>query len=162
MIIRIPALVALTEGGSVDLIGDDPVHAAAARYYGTADMVGAVRELADSLQVMADAFAALPLAERPTGRFPRTLGVNDLSLTWGGLFDLDGTCHHPHKSHRSGRVADIDVQRDPADDNLALAVYAIWQQQLNHRVGTNAKPPTTSTWNSDEPRGYTWPLRHAA
>jgi hypothetical protein len=132
-VVRVRNLVPITEEGSVDLIGTDDVHPPSARYFGTAQMVAAVRALADSLQVMADSFAALPPDQRPAGRFPRLLGVNDMSLPRGGLFDLGGSWHHPHKAHRAGRSADIDVQRGPDDDNLALAVFNIWQR-LGGRV----------------------------
>jgi hypothetical protein len=139
--VRIRSLTSMTEGSSVHLIGSDDFHPSSVRYSGTARMVSALRALADSLQVMADSFAALPPALRPAGRFPRVLGLNDMSLPWGGLFDLGGSWHHPHKAHRMGRSADIDVRRGTDDDNLALAVFNIWQrlggQVVNEREALN-------------------------
>ncbi len=37
-----------------------------------------------------------------------TLGINDMSLVWGGLFDYKGTWQPPHDWHRDGTSADID------------------------------------------------------
>ena len=40
--------------------------------------------------------------------FGATLGLNDLSLRQGGLFDIAGTWTTPHDSHRKGTSVDID------------------------------------------------------
>lgn len=40
--------------------------------------------------------------------FNATLGINDLSLTAGGLFDINGTWTPPHDWHRTGTSVDID------------------------------------------------------
>ena len=37
-----------------------------------------------------------------------TLGINDMSLIWGGLFDIDDDWMTPHITHRKGTSADID------------------------------------------------------
>jgi hypothetical protein len=37
-----------------------------------------------------------------------TLGVNDMSLEWGGLFDICGNWWSPHGWHRKGTSVDID------------------------------------------------------
>ncbi len=37
-----------------------------------------------------------------------TLGINDMSLEWGGLLDIDGNWTTPHITHRKGTSADID------------------------------------------------------
>jgi hypothetical protein len=36
------------------------------------------------------------------------LGVNDMSIEWGGIFDIDGNWSPPHCTHRDGVDADID------------------------------------------------------
>jgi hypothetical protein len=48
--------------------------------------------------------------------FEATLGVNDLSLPAGGIFDLGGTWSPPHNWHRTGTSVDIDSSAcvDPA------------------------------------------------
>jgi hypothetical protein len=40
--------------------------------------------------------------------FEATLGINDMSLPLGGLFDINGTWKPPHSSHRKGTSVDID------------------------------------------------------
>ena len=37
-----------------------------------------------------------------------TLGINDMSLVWGGLFDKDDDWLTPHNLHRVGKSVDID------------------------------------------------------
>jgi hypothetical protein len=37
-----------------------------------------------------------------------TLGINDMSLKWGGLFDIYGNWSTPHSTHRTGEDVDID------------------------------------------------------
>lgn len=37
-----------------------------------------------------------------------TLGINDMSLIWGGVFDISGKWNTPHKTHREGLDVDID------------------------------------------------------
>jgi hypothetical protein len=36
------------------------------------------------------------------------LGINDMSLEWGGLFDHNNTWLSPHSTHRTGQSVDID------------------------------------------------------
>lgn len=38
-----------------------------------------------------------------------TLGINDMSLEWGGLFDWKATWASPHSLHRKGTSVDIDT-----------------------------------------------------
>lgn len=37
-----------------------------------------------------------------------TLGINDMSLMWGGLFDINENWNSPHSLHRTGESVDID------------------------------------------------------
>lgn len=48
------------------------------------------------------------LAARFYKDFSATLGLNDMSLINGGLFDIDANWGKPHASHRVGRSVDID------------------------------------------------------
>lgn len=41
-------------------------------------------------------------------KFNATLGINDMSLPGGGLFDISGAWVPPHSSHRKGTSVDID------------------------------------------------------
>ena len=51
--------------------------------------------------------AIVVLATKFYKRFAKPLGVNDISLPWGGLFDHKATWAAPHKAHRTGVDADI-------------------------------------------------------
>jgi hypothetical protein len=42
--------------------------------------------------------------------FDATLGINDLSLPLGGLFDISGDWRPPHRTHRTGTSVDFDQQ----------------------------------------------------
>jgi hypothetical protein len=132
VVVRIPGLVALAGGGSVELTGDDPVHPQ--RYFGAPAMITALQTLAARVQAHAAEIAALPPAQRPSGTFPDRLAVNDMSLPWGGLFDLEGTWHHPHKEHRRGIEADVRVPREPEYDEFAFFVALVWEDQLSHSL----------------------------
>lgn len=51
-------------------------------------------------------------------QFSATLGINDMSLEWGGLFDINGNWIPPHRSHRRGMSVDIDrCARSSIPDN---------------------------------------------
>ena len=60
-------------------------------------------EAADSLQRAAGAFRS---AEWNRGR--EVMRMNDISLPFGGLFDIDGNWRSPHGSHRTGKDVDIE------------------------------------------------------
>jgi hypothetical protein len=50
--------------------------------------------------------------------FSATLGINDASLKWGGLFDINGDWSTPHSWHRKGTSVDIDgCALSTVDDN---------------------------------------------
>ena len=131
VVVRIPGLVALGPGGSITLVGMDDVHPQ--RWSGTPSMIAALHMLADSIQTEAAAIAALPPVERPAV-FPDQLGVNDMSLPWGGLFDLDATWHHPHNEHRRGTNADVAVPAGPTYDEFARFVQLVWVKELGHSI----------------------------
>lgn len=91
---RIQGLAALGNGNGYELVGQTPRHPA--NHYGTADAVVGLRTI----------------AARYRREFPGDpkLLFNDISLEWGGLFDLNGDWAKPHSTHRRGSQA--DVQRD--------------------------------------------------
>ncbi|MCL4558946.1 MAG: hypothetical protein M1491_10075 [Deltaproteobacteria bacterium] len=49
-----------------------------------------------------------------------TLGINDMSLVYGGLFDIDADWNIPHSLHRLGRSVDIDSHAETSDYNYML------------------------------------------
>jgi hypothetical protein len=72
-----------------------------------------------------------------------TVGVNDGSLVWGGLFDIKSTWAPSHHEHRNGNEVDVSVnnpQRITAEqkkktyaelckkDNAAFSLQTLWHQ----------------------------------
>ena len=98
-------------------------------------MVADLGRLADALAARADSLSRLPDSLRSRQRFPATLGVNDMSLELGGVFDIDRTWLPPHAEHRVGHNADIDVRRDSLDDDYGRAVSAVWVRRMGHTLG---------------------------
>lgn len=66
-------------------------------HYGTSDTIDKIQRIAKIYYDATDK--------------ERTLSINDISLKKGGLFDVDDEqiWHPPHKTHRTGTDADIDV-----------------------------------------------------
>jgi hypothetical protein len=63
-----------------------------ANHYGTEDLRLSVKAIADDYFIATNS----------------TLGINDMSLGWGGLFDIAGEWFEPHSLHRDGMSVDID------------------------------------------------------
>lgn len=61
-------------------------------HFGTPKLVAAITKVARNFK-------------RDTGI---SLGINDMSLPWGGLYDYHSTGYSPHKGHRKGTSVDID------------------------------------------------------
>ncbi len=73
----------------------------ASNHYGSGELHVFVRKMASYYNILA------PAADRGT------IGINDMSLERGGLFDISGSWATPHSRHRFGTDADVDrfVQR---------------------------------------------------
>ncbi len=63
-----------------------------------------------------------------------TLGINDMSIRWGGLFDINGNWSTPHLSHRTGE--DVDIDRNVWDTvrNQYIEIWCLKDQQLKKLV----------------------------
>jgi len=107
--IRVSGLQELPDSTDYDKIGSNPSPPIHTRnHYGTPSMVASLQNLARKY-IEPDAF--------PTSR----LGYNDMSLPWGGLFDLDGNWSsgpRGHKSHRLGK--NVDLRLVPENHKNAL------------------------------------------
>ena len=90
---KVPNLVELTKGPGYDLVGAD-ANLHPKNHFGTAAMNTSVKKLA------ADYDAACSTAAT-------TLSYNDMSLVWGGLYDLKGNWSVPHREHRFGVNLDV-------------------------------------------------------
>lgn len=92
-----------------------------------------------------------------TPLFP-TLSINDISLRWGGLFDVDANWAPDHKEHKYGRQADVrrqimDSQGNPIlmPDNqqkrlIEIACKGKVQVMLEGKNGELIDPFTLKDW----------------
>lgn len=94
-----------TPGVSVR-IGYVPAHPS--HHWGTAAVVGAVSDIAQQYH---GEFYCVPPAQGLKGYEP--LGVNDLSLPWGGTFDVDLNWIGPHDTHHKGKAVDFRYNGGP-------------------------------------------------
>jgi hypothetical protein len=99
--VMVSGLQELGPGADYDLIGQTTPHPE--NHYGTASLIASLRILA---QAYAKAF--------PGNR----LAYNDMSLEFGGLFDIAAGWRPPHRSHRLG--TDVDLRLVPARQRQAL------------------------------------------
>lgn len=81
-------------------------------------LVGATSKHAVNHYATGAAISAIPLIAREYhAEFPKDgdLLVNDISLRYGGLFDIGGDWAAPHITHRFGSQADVQKSTIPAD-----------------------------------------------
>jgi hypothetical protein len=92
--IGVPSLISLPDSSPfyVKVRDGAPEHQDSAAYFGTADAIFNIIEIADQYNNMTT----------------RLLSVNDMSLPKGGLFDIDSDFAVPHAWHRTGQSADIN------------------------------------------------------
>jgi hypothetical protein len=125
-------LQVLASRTSIDQIGRTDRHPS--NHWGTVEMNRLLAQLADSVAALARRIDSLPPSKRPAGVYPSRLGVNDMSLPNGGLFDIDtaqsGAWQYPHLTHRDGQHADVDIRADTTWAALSKYVKGIWQGQF--------------------------------
>lgn len=121
--VRLPGLTPLKSSRSIFLIGSKPQHPES--HYGHPALIAALETLADKYYQ----------------KFNTPLQVNDISLPWGGLFDLgrDGPWwKSPHAEHRDGKQADIrNIYMSPAQRKF----FADEAKKLGLSVLAEDKPP---------------------
>lgn len=100
--VGIGGLIPLPSGSTYTLIGQTTTHAD--NHYGRLSLVS-------SLQAVAQNFHQLTWI---------TIGINDMSLMHGGLFDVRANWAPPHGSHRVGEDADIRNSNIPLQDRQLL------------------------------------------
>lgn len=88
--IKVPTLYPLGESDFFRLTGVTSGHSD--NHYGTSSTVGRVTAAAQ------DYFEETGVA----------IGINDMSLIWGGLFDINSDWSTPHSKHRVGKSIDVD------------------------------------------------------
>ncbi len=96
--VRIPDLVELAAGPEYDLTGTTAVHPSPANHFGRQQTV-------DALQRIAVAYEQHKI-DNGLNAWPR-VGYNDISLPFGGIFDISGEWRPSHHQHRVGRNVDF-------------------------------------------------------
>lgn len=107
--IMVPGLQELGAGSNYDLVGQTATHPS--NHFGTAGLLASLGSLA---QTYSTAYPG------------QRLGYNDMSLPFGGLFDISANWGTPHKSHRLG--TDVDLRLVPPQQRQSL-------QQMIYRSG---------------------------
>jgi hypothetical protein len=122
--VGIPGLEPLPPGAHYVFTGAVPDHHTD-NHYGTPAALAAFREFADSVH----------------GWIGEPLGINDISLEQGGLFDVGGSQWNiPHGYHRRGTHADIRTKyasRQVFPKKLQERMRALWRVTLHHGVPVN-------------------------
>jgi hypothetical protein len=90
--VRLSGLQPLEASPGLILIGDTNTHRE--NHYGTPRTLEALRNIGDEW---------VRLYPNPNDR----VGINDMSLEWGGLFDIHSTWAPPHDYHRTGENVDV-------------------------------------------------------
>ena len=98
--VRVRTLGEMGESSAWKLTGQTTIHPV--NHYGTYTVVGIIGNMA------ADYYEETGIA----------IGINDMSLPWGGLFDINNNWSTPHSLHRVGKSVDVDhlgVKEDKLD-----------------------------------------------
>jgi hypothetical protein len=85
-------LEALGPSDYYNLVGETATPTLAHNHYGTSEVGN----------------GALAIAKTIFKEFGKKISINDMSLPWGGLFDINGDWLTPHTSHRRGMSVDIN------------------------------------------------------
>lgn len=99
---RVPSLVLLPASGDYDQVGGTANHPGPpmpnesnTNHWGTQALIDSIIDLATAYN---NRFANGP-----------NLGFNDMSLPFGGLFDINGNWATPHRTHREGHNVDLRI-----------------------------------------------------
>jgi hypothetical protein len=90
--VKVPDLMPLDSLSWYNLTGADAISSHPANHYGTNSTKVAVYNMASDYW----------------NEIRTRLGINDMSLEWGGLFDVNENWSSPHSLHRTGESVDID------------------------------------------------------
>lgn len=104
-------LVVLGEGYDYELVGGTATHLGPPESYPLDYNHWGVQGFVDFLPQMAAAFRA---------QFDDRIRYNDMSLPFGGIFDISGTWLPPHSEHREGKNCDVGYYHIGWNDSVDL------------------------------------------
>jgi hypothetical protein len=119
--VRLEGLVPLPAYPGLELIGETDTHPF--NHYGTPRTVGALFRVGEMWSQI-----------YPNDR----VGINDMSLEWGGLFDFRSTWASPHDYHRTGENVDVRTV-DKTEKQLSDLRKIIRRQECT--IYEHADPP---------------------
>jgi hypothetical protein len=128
--VKVGGLQELTQGTNYTLVGDLPEHPS--NHYGISEFNAAVKELANTYSA---AYGGDQLA------------FNDMSLAFGGVFDLNFNWLGPHSEHAKGLNLDLRMSQIPPSRRPALKAMII-----KHNMGILVEKPPQAP--------YHWHLRY--
>ncbi len=102
--VGITGLTSLVTSSYYRLTGDNPWHPD--NHWAMEDVIGSIQQMANNFY----------------NENAATLGINDISLIYGGVFDLDQDWEEPHNLHRLGRSVDIDSHALSTDNKTWITV----------------------------------------
>ena len=97
-IVGVDGLTSLVPSSYYRLTGQTPSHPD--NHWAMEDVVGYIQQMASAFYL---------------DNNNATLGINDMSLVYGGLFDIAADWNIPHSLHRLGRSVDIDSHTETLD-----------------------------------------------
>jgi len=112
VMVRVPGLEPFSDGGVCRLSGEGSAHRDGHYATGATNLV---------TSLIAREYFEL------TGTM---LGINDMSLAWGGLFDVAGGWEAPHVAHRMGTGVDVDRDAWEPEEELAVVRPCEEDQEL--------------------------------
>ncbi|MBI2588108.1 PKD domain-containing protein [Candidatus Berkelbacteria bacterium] len=100
--VKVSGLIPLPfDGAKLEQYGIDNFHSF--RWFGTAGTVSSILRAGDDYQLFQERNDFLARQNIQ----PIPIEVNDMSLVWGGRFDIDGNWGGDHQCHREGKESDI-------------------------------------------------------
>ena len=115
--VRVPNLVELPNENYYELIGETEEHAS--NHWATQAVMTCIQTIANNWHI-----------NNPN---ESTMMINDISLEYGGLLDVNGNWQPPHSSHRTGQ--DVDIRTELPGTRTGIPVRtprnaSIWQNTV--------------------------------
>lgn len=126
------------EEDNIKLVGKTKTHPD--NHYGTQALINAITSVAKAYGEACDRGEFDIKGKRPEGVYKK-LRVNDMSLKWGGRFDLNADLIPPHQEHMFGEEVDISIK------NMNTKQFAWYDKnaKLNGFVRCKAEPEDSPT-----------------
>ncbi|MFA5832451.1 MAG: penicillin-insensitive murein endopeptidase [Bacteroidota bacterium] len=120
IVVKVPGLTELTSGSHYDLIGANAGGSHHNKnHYGKANLINTLKTIADTAY----------------SKKSYRLRFNDMSLIYGGPFDINNNWDTPHQNHREG--VSVDVSSTAVTDNGSSR--SVTEDRLSNWLGTSSR-----------------------